>query len=65
VFGIPNTITRVEMGSVSGYTCPELPNVFPGQPLLKRTSMNSWDDQKMFRGANARSYRSVNLGRHS
>ena len=47
VFKIPTTITTVESGSFSGFTYPELLDVFPGQKLLERTSMNSWDDQKV------------------
>ena len=38
-FKIPTTITTVETQSFSGYTYPE--------PLLERTSMNSWDDKKV------------------
>ena len=47
VFNIPTTITTVESESFSGYTYPELLDVFPGQKLLERTSMNSWDDKKV------------------
>ncbi|MEX3933998.1 hydrolase [Paraburkholderia phymatum] len=47
VFNIPTTITTVESESFSGYTYPELLDVFPDHPLLERTSMNSWDDQKV------------------
>ena len=47
VFGIPTAITTVETESFSGHTYPELLAVFPDQPLLERTSMNSWDDQKV------------------
>lgn len=47
VFGIPVTITTVETESFSGHTYPELLAVFPEHPLLERTSMNSWDDQKV------------------
>ena len=46
-FNIPTTITTVETLGFSGYTYPELLDVFPGQPILERTSMNSWDDQKV------------------
>jgi len=46
-FDIPTTITTVESESFSGFTYPELLDVFPDQPLLERTSMNSWDDQKV------------------
>jgi nicotinamidase-related amidase len=47
VFAIPTTITTVETESFSGHTYPELLAVFPDHPLLERTSMNSWDDQKV------------------
>jgi nicotinamidase-related amidase len=47
VFNIPTTITTVETESFSGYTYPELLDVFPGKQVLERTSMNSWDDQKV------------------
>ena len=47
IFGIPTTITTVETESFSGYTYPELLDVFPGHKILERTSMNSWDDQKV------------------
>jgi len=47
VFGIPTIITTVETESFSGHTYPELLAVFPQAPLLERSSMNSWDDQKV------------------
>ena len=47
LYGIPTTITTVETESFSGYTYPELLAVFPEHPILERTSMNSWDDQKV------------------
>ncbi|AJP57614.1 hydrolase [Pandoraea vervacti] len=47
VFDIPTTITTVESESFSGYTYPELLDVFPNAKTLERTSMNSWDDQKV------------------
>ncbi len=47
VFDIPTTITTVETESFSGHTYPEILAVFPDAPLLERTSMNSWDDQKV------------------
>lgn len=46
-FRIPATITTVETQGFSGYTYPELLDVFPDTPLLERTSMNSWDDRKV------------------
>ena len=47
IFDIPTVITTVETESFSGHTYPELLAVFPEHPLLERTSMNSWDDQKV------------------
>jgi nicotinamidase-related amidase len=47
VFSIPTIITTVETESFSGYTYPELLDVFPNKKVLERTSMNSWDDQKV------------------
>lgn len=47
IFAIPTTITTVETESFSGHTYPELLAVFPDHPLLERTSMNAWDDQKV------------------
>lgn len=46
-FNIPTTITTVETEGFSGHTYPELLAVFPNNPILERTSMNSWDDQKV------------------
>jgi nicotinamidase-related amidase len=47
VFDIPTTITTVETLGFSGHTYPEILAVFPEAPLLERSSMNSWDDQKV------------------
>ena len=47
VLNLPTIITTVETESFSGNTYPELLDVFPGQDILERTSMNSWDDQKV------------------
>ena len=49
-FNIPAVITSVETESFSGYVWPQLLDVFPGQEVIERTSMNSWDSKK-FRAA--------------
>jgi nicotinamidase-related amidase len=46
-FRVPTTITTVETESFSGHTYPEILAVFPENPILERTSMNSWDDQNV------------------
>jgi nicotinamidase-related amidase len=43
-FGVPAILTAVETESFSGYIWPDLLNVFPGQDVIERSSMNSWDD---------------------
>lgn len=45
-FNVPAVLTAVETESFSGYIWPQLLDVFPGQPIVERTSMNSWDDPK-------------------
>lgn len=47
VFDVPTTITTVETDSFSGHTYPEILAVFPGHPILERTSMNSWDEENV------------------
>src|SRR6201987_4348229 len=47
VFKIPTTIPSAESQSFSGYTYPELLDVFPEKRILERSSMNSWDDKKV------------------
>lgn len=42
-FDVPAVITAVETESFSGYVWPQLLDVFPSQPVVERTSMNSWD----------------------
>jgi nicotinamidase-related amidase len=49
-FNVPAIITAVETESFSGYVWPQLLDVFPGQPVIERTSMNSWDSME-FRAA--------------
>jgi nicotinamidase-related amidase len=44
-FKIPAVITAVETESFSGYVWPQLLDVFPGQSVVERSSMNSWDDE--------------------
>jgi nicotinamidase-related amidase len=43
-FNVPAVLTAVETESFSGYIWPQLLDVFPGQPVVERSSMNSWDD---------------------
>ena len=46
IFGIPAVLTAVETESFSGYIWPQLLDVFEGQDVIERTSMNSWDSEE-------------------
>jgi nicotinamidase-related amidase len=52
-FNVPAVLTAVETESFSGYIWPQLLDVFPGQPVVERTSMNSWDDAGFRKAAEA------------
>ncbi len=41
-FNVPVVLTTVAEASFSGPMFPELPQIFPGQPVFDRTSMNTW-----------------------
>src|SRR5512138_3713265 len=43
-FKVPALLTAVETESFSGYIWPQLLDVYPGQPVIERSSMNAWDD---------------------
>src|SRR3954471_14508552 len=45
VFGVPVVLTTVETKSFSGNMWPQVLSLFPKQPLIERTTMNSWDDR--------------------
>ena len=45
-YKVPAVLTAVETESFSGYVWPQLLDVFPGQPVVERTSMNSWDSME-------------------
>jgi nicotinamidase-related amidase len=45
-FKVPAILTAVETESFSGYVWPQLLDVFPGQAVIERTSMNSWDSME-------------------
>jgi nicotinamidase-related amidase len=43
-FNVPAVLSAVETESFSGYIWPRLLDVYPGQEVVERTSMNAWDD---------------------
>jgi nicotinamidase-related amidase len=52
-FKVPAVLTAVETESFSGYVWPQLLDVFPGQAVVERSSMNSWDDPGFRRAVEA------------
>src|SRR3984885_4527641 len=45
-YSVPAVLTAVETESFSGYVWPQLLDIFSGQAVIERTSMNSWDSQE-------------------
>ena len=43
-FNVPVILTSVESASFSGAVWPQLTELFPGQQVIERSSMNSWED---------------------
>jgi nicotinamidase-related amidase len=52
-FGVTTILTTVAVSSFSGPMFSEITDAFPGQPLLDRTSMNTWEDAKVIEQVNA------------
>ena len=44
IFRVPTILTTVETKSFSGNIWPQLLDIFPDNPIIERSSMNSWDD---------------------
>ena len=52
-FKVPTILTTVAEKSFSGPMFSEITDAFPGQKLLDRTSMNTWEDENVIRRVNA------------
>jgi nicotinamidase-related amidase len=52
-FNVPTILTTVAEKSFSGPMFAEVTDPFPGQKLLDRTSMNSWEDAAVIKQVNA------------
>lgn len=51
-FKVPAILTTVAEKSFSGPMFSEITDAFPGQPLLDRTSMNTWEDAAVIDAVN-------------
>jgi len=52
-FKVPTVLTTVAEKSFSGPMFEEITSAFPGQELLDRTSMNTWEDAQVIKTLNA------------
>ena len=52
-FGVSTILTTVAEKSFSGPMFDEITDAFPGQALLDRTTMNTWEDASVIRQVNA------------
>ena len=52
-FGVSTILTTVAEKSFSGPMFDEITDAFPGQALLDRTTMNTWEDANVIRQVNA------------
>ena len=52
-FKVPTILTTVAEKSFSGPMFPEITEPFPGQELLDRTSMNTWEDANVIKVVNS------------
>ena len=52
-FKVPTVLTTVAEKSFSGPMFSEITDAFPGQELLDRTSMNTWEDATVIKTLNA------------
>ncbi len=51
-FGVSTILTTVARDTFSGPMFPEIGEAFPDQPMLDRTSMNTWEDAAVVRRIN-------------
>jgi nicotinamidase-related amidase len=61
VFGVPTILTTVAEKSFSGPIFPEVQAVFPDQKPIDRTTMNTWEDERISRAVNATGRKKVVL----
>jgi nicotinamidase-related amidase len=62
VFDVPVVLSTVETKSFSGYIWPQLKAIFPHEPLIERSSMNSWDDNNFVEAIKKTGKKKIVLG---
>lgn len=58
-FGVPTVLTTVAAESFSGPLLPQLAEVFPGQEVIDRTTMNAWEDNAVVEAIKATGRRKI------
>jgi nicotinamidase-related amidase len=58
-YQVPTILSSVETESFSGYVWPQLLDVFPGQAVIERSSMNSWDSMEFRKAIEATGRKNV------
>lgn len=61
LFNVPTVITSVETEGFSGYVLPEILDVFPSHDIFERTSMNSWDSERVRNAIDATKHKKLIL----
>jgi nicotinamidase-related amidase len=60
-FNVPAVLTTVAAESFSGPLLPQLAEVFPGQEIIDRTTMNAWEDSALVEAVRATGRRKIIL----
>ncbi|MFF3877630.1 hydrolase [Streptomyces mirabilis] len=60
-FNVPTVLTTVAAESFSGPLLPQLAEVFPGQEIIDRTTMNAWEDSALVEAVRATGRRKIIL----
>lgn len=61
-YKVPVVLSSVETESFSGYVWPQLLDVFPGQQVIERTGMNSWDSMDFRKAIEATGRKNIIIG---
>lgn len=61
-YKVPVVLSSVETESFSGYVWPQLLDIFPGQPVIERSSMNSWDSMEFRKAIEATGRKNILVG---
>ena len=60
-FKVPAVLSAVETEAFSGYVWPQLLDVYPGQAVVERRSMNAWDEEGFRKAVKATGRRKILL----